>query len=396
VPVATLADPTLQVVPWTAFLAAHEAEWMALWQRTGAAPDLSPMWLQALVVAHAIEPRQLHVVHSRAADGSLQLVWPVQVQNRAVARVPVVEIAPVQNIFCMHAGLLTSLPPGPAVQQLMQALRRWTQPWHWLELNDLIAGSPLHEAWQAVSRTGRHGLRLQPGDRPPYIAHEGTLDDLIAAGSKRFRKKARGLLREVREGGGVRVQWYREPHELAQYQQLALAIEARSWKHAAGSAISSRAWEAEFYTQLIRRLGPLGMLGGTVLFLDGQPAAHSLELLHGTRMSGLKSSFDHALARRSPGHLLLVHVLDICFSSGCREYDFLGKDEEYKLEWTELVRPHLGLRVYNDSISSQALAMVDKLRQVTRRSSGPLQSNGLAVAMTVVNSAVESGAVMII
>jgi hypothetical protein len=40
--------------------------------------------------------------------------------------------------------------------------------------------------------------------------------------------------------------------------------------------------------------------------------------------------------------------------------------------------------------------MVDKLRQVTRRSSGPLQSNGLAVAMTVVNSAVESGAVMII
>ena len=388
----TPSDPTLQIQPWQDFIAAYEADWLSLWQRTGASPDLSPMWMQALVVAHSVDTPQLHVVSAHGADGCLLMVWPFQTHTRQVARVPVVEIAPVQNIFCMHAGLLSCLEAEPSVALLMQALRRWTQPWHWLELADLEAGSPLHRAWQATSKAGRHGLRSQPGERPPYLTHQGSLDDLIAAGSKKFRKKVRGLLRDVRDPKTARVQWYRQPQELAEYQPLALSIEARSWKHAAGSAITSRDWEAAFYAQLIQRLGPTGHLMGVVLFLDGQPVAHSLELRHGTRTFGLKSSFDHTLAKRSPGHMLLVHVLDTCFAAGCQEYDFLGKDEDYKLEWTDSVRRHLGLRVYNDSFSSQALAMMDRLRKATRLSTYPLPTNGMVVAMTVMESTLESGA----
>jgi CelD/BcsL family acetyltransferase involved in cellulose biosynthesis len=392
-----LPEPTLQVLPWQDFLAAGEAEWLALWQRTGAAPDLSPMWTQALVVAHRVDPKQLHVVSARSADGGLLMVWPIQTHTRYVARVPVVEVAPVQNIFCMHAGLLTCLEPARAVVLLMSALRRWTQPWHWLEMTELETGSPLHTAWQAACATGAYGQRSQPGERPPYRAHQGSLDELIGASeSKAFRKKMRGHLREVREGEHARVQWYRQPLELAEYQALALAIEARSWKHAAGSAITSRDWEEAFYAQLIQRLGATGSLLGSVLFLDGQPAAHSLELQHGTRTFGLKSSFDVALARSSPGRLLMLQVLDTCFASGCREYDFLGKDEDYKLEWTDTVRQHMTLRVYNDSISSQALAMVDRLRRAARRSSFPLPAKGIAAAMSVMESTLESGALLMI
>ena len=392
-PATTPSDPTLQIQPWQDFLATSEAEWLALWQRTGASPDLSPLWAQALVVAHSVDLRQLHVVSARGADGCLLMVWPFQAQPRHLARVPVVEISPVQNIFCMHAGLLSCLEAEPSVALLMQALRRWTRPWHWLELGELEAGSPLHHAWQAACKAGRHGLRSQPGDRPPYLPHQGTLEEFVAAAaSKRFRKKVRGLLRDVNDPRHARVQWYRQPEELAEYRPLALSIEARSWKHAAGSAITSRDWEAAFYDQLIQRFGPTGNLMGTVLFLEGQPVAHSLELRQGTRMFGLKSSFDHTQARHSPGHLLLVHVLDTCFASGCREYDFLGKDEDYKLEWTDSVRRHLSLRVYNDSFSSQALAMMDRLRKVTRLSTYPLPTNGMVVAMTVMESTLESGA----
>jgi len=85
-------------------------------------------------------------------------------------------------------------------------------------------------------------------------------------------------------------------------------------------------------------------------------------------------------------------VLDTCFAAGCQEYDFLGKDEDYKLEWTDSVRRHLGLRVYNDSFSSQALAMMDRLRKATRLSTYPLPTNGMVVAMTVMESTLESGA----
>jgi CelD/BcsL family acetyltransferase involved in cellulose biosynthesis len=388
----TPSDPTLQIQPWQDFLATREAEWLVLWQRTGASPDLSPMWAQALVVAHSVDPRQLHVASARGADGGLLMVWPFQARTRQVARVPVVEIAPVQHIFCLHAGLLSALAADHSVALLMQALRRWEQPWHWLEMGDLEASSPLHRAWQEACKAGRHSLRSQPGERPPYLLHQGTLEPLVAAGSKKFRKKVRGLLRDVRDPKTARVQWYRQPDELAEYQPLALSIEARSWKHAAGSAITSRDWEAAFYAQLIQRFGPTGHLMGGVLFLDGQPVAHSLELRQGTRMFGLKSSFDPALARRSPGHMLLVHVLDTCFAAGCQEYDFLGKDEDYKLEWTGSVRRHLGLRIYNDSFSSQALALVDRLRKAARLSTYPLPTNGMVVAMTVMESTLESGA----
>jgi CelD/BcsL family acetyltransferase involved in cellulose biosynthesis len=42
----------------------------------------------------------------------------------------------------------------------------------------------------------------------------------------------------------------------------------------------------------------------------------------------------------SPGHLLLLEILAKSCEQGCKAYDFLGADDEWKFMWTKEVRNH--------------------------------------------------------
>jgi CelD/BcsL family acetyltransferase involved in cellulose biosynthesis len=66
----------------------------------------------------------------------------------------------------------------------------------------------------------------------------------------------------------------------------------------------------------------------------------------------MKASYDPAFSRYSPGHLLCEKILKFCFENGVVEYDFLGPATEDKKRWTEQVRKHGWLYVYNDTFLS--------------------------------------------
>jgi CelD/BcsL family acetyltransferase involved in cellulose biosynthesis len=355
-----MSEPRVSVARWDEFLPAAEPEWRGLWERTGARPDLGPMWAEALVVSHAVDRDSLGVVVSRT-DGELDLVWPFCVAMvRKGPHPPLRQLGPLQNVHCLHAGILTSLEEAEAVRRILGALRAARIAWDWIRIVHLHVGSPVHAAWTAVARETGSPSTASHERRSPYIALEGRIEDLLARRSQRFRKVTRGLLRAL-AAGEARIREFRTPAELGEFRGLAHDIETRSWKHAAQTSIAARPWEAAFYDELLSRFGPGGAVIAATLDVDGTPVAHSLDLQHGSVVFGLKTSFDPSFAEQRPGVMLLAGLIARYLERGVREYDLLGEAEPYKMHWTDCTRDQVTLRVFGASPLGRALHLAQRV-----------------------------------
>lgn len=356
----------IHILPWRQLDADWRRRWLEQWQRSGASPDLSPMWADALVAGHGVEAACLQVLIA-GSPSEPRLIWPFQVRTRRQRLgLPIRWIEPLQNTFCMHSGLMTSLSESEACRLILATLREWSRPWDWIDIAAVEAGSALHAAWREAAAAQRCRLRAVRGERPPYIREPGSFADFVAARSRNFRKKVRAQLRELDTDPSLRLRVYETAAEMPAFLGEVLEIERQSWKHAVGQAISSRNWELGFYQQLLASLAPLHAVKGVILYVDGQPAAHSIDLLHGARVYGLKTSYDARFADRGVGTLILVGMLARYFDAGCQEYDFLGTDETYKLYWTNELRQHLSLLLYNRTTAGRMFGHVHAAAQILR------------------------------
>jgi CelD/BcsL family acetyltransferase involved in cellulose biosynthesis len=345
--------PETRIIPWKGLDTAWRQRWLALWERSLASLDLSPMWADALVDGHGLEAFEPQVLIAGPPDAP-QLIWPfLRRSRRPRLGLPIRWIEPLQNTFCMHSGLLGSMDPTEACQLIVTTLRGWPQAWDWIDIDCVEAGAPLETAWRQAA--AEHGCRLcaQPGERPPYISAPGSFTEFVATRSKGFRKRARGQLRELESDPTLSLRVFESTAEIPSFIDAVLQIEQQSWKHAAGQAISSRSWELGFYQRLLTSFAPLRTVRGAILYVGDQPAAHSIDLLHGRHVYGLKTSYDARFSERNVGTLILVAMLARYLDGGCTEYDFLGTDEEYKLQWTGTVRQHLSLFIYNPTAAGR-------------------------------------------
>jgi CelD/BcsL family acetyltransferase involved in cellulose biosynthesis len=176
------------------------------------------------------------------------------------------------------------------------------------------------------------------------------------------------------------------------YFALALGVERKSWKRRTGTSLALREWETRLYEELLGRYAQLGQVLAAVLFIDGVPTAHSMDVLQGDRVYGLKTSFDPDFTVRRPGVMLLVARLERYFAQGVREFDFIGLDEDYKLQWSRLCRSHESLRLYAPTLAARALFLSTDLRRQWRdyrnrsASAAPLSPDGRpALARTVLD-----------
>jgi CelD/BcsL family acetyltransferase involved in cellulose biosynthesis len=361
---ATSAE--LNFLPWDAFMQQHEAAWLRLWAAMGAAPDLSPIWARSLIHGHRIDTAELLVGFMVDACGEMTLVWPMRFTTHRRMGLTWRKVGALANIFCLHGGLLTSLDLGEAVRKTLQGLRGAQGAWSWLDVDLLETGSPLHTAWlRAAQQADCRVERITKG-RSPYIVSPGTLDDFLATKSRNFRSNMRARRRDVTTSPDVEVRYFTQPHEMDTYFALALGVERKSWKRRTGTSLATREWETRLYEELLGRYAQLGQMLAAVLFIDGVPTAHSMDVLQGDRVYGLKTSFDPDYTVRRPGVMLLVARLERYFAQGVREFDFIGLDEDYKLQWSRLCRSHESLRLYAPTLAARALFLSTDLRRQWR------------------------------
>jgi CelD/BcsL family acetyltransferase involved in cellulose biosynthesis len=353
---------TRRLVAWPCLTERDLRLWRELLQRTAGAPDLSVDWGDALISAHQIPPNDaaaLFIENGTTAHAIIPLHFWVERKFG----LPVRRVQPLNSVFCLHLELLTDLDSTQILAQLLTFLEGRDYGWSALHLNSLIDGGATARAAVEQARLRRLSVEQEGGNNSPFLEINSDWETFLRSKSANFRSNLKRKTRKIREAASVGIRFIADPEEVAVALRDIEIVERGSWKASAGTAITSRKWEERFYSVLADRFSHAGQLLVTLLTLDGKPVAHDLTIMGGGRAYCLKTSFDGAYAELSPGMVLRAELMHRLFESGIREYDFLGNNERYKLEWTDTVRRSISIRVFNTrTAAGLVLALRSRMR----------------------------------
>jgi CelD/BcsL family acetyltransferase involved in cellulose biosynthesis len=159
---------------------------------------------------------------------------------------------------------------------------------------------------QTVSAFGR--AVLDGEDPNAYEAHVGRRRKDLSRRRKRLAELGRLETKSFTESEGLR-------RAVADF----LALEARGWKGAAGSALACRPNTASYLRAVFADTGGPVTCRADVLFLDGRPIAISLALVSGGTAYLFKTAYDETLRRHAPGVLLEDEIVRIRRETGFAE-----------------------------------------------------------------------------
>jgi CelD/BcsL family acetyltransferase involved in cellulose biosynthesis len=332
-------------------------EWDALAERVGAVPWARPGWFRAWYGAFA--PDTGHVLTLRRR-GTLVGVAPITSQRGIVG-----------SASNWHTPEFSLVGESGALEQLASAVVA-RRP-HRIAFRFVAADDPGTQAVRSAAERAGYTIQERTLEQSPYIETDGDWD---AYRSERNSKLLRELGRRRRrlEGEG---RFAFEVHDGSERLEELLAegfqVEAAGWKATAGSAIVSQPATRLFYSEVGRWAAARGWLRLAFLRLDSKPLAFDFAVEHDGVHYLLKTGFDPDYRRFAPGTLLRHEMIARVFGEGLRSYEFLGRDEPWKLEWTNDVRQRALLQAF-------APTPRGRLERVAFVYGRPLVKRGLALA----------------
>jgi len=201
---------------------------------------------------------------------------------------------------------------GAFWRELLGWADRQGGPELFLHLAHCPVGTGLHEAlraqlgpengWRPAATVLREQRAMLTGGASPEDYLEASL------GAKK-RKELRRQHRRLAEEGDLTVERVSDALGMAEWVQEFLALEARGWKGAAGSALACDPRTADLFGEALHGAAQRGRLERLALRLDGRAIAMLATFLCPPGAASFKTAFDEDYARFSPGVLLQIENL---------------------------------------------------------------------------------------
>ena len=303
--------------------------WLELWRRARAPVWLHPEWTRLWWNAFGTGRLALACVRR---DGRLVAVAPTAIGRG--------EIRSLANGHSPAWGILAEDADG-----LDTAARALVSRGLRLDLFPLRADEETAPAIaRAAAEAGYGVLTRELGISPTIdISADGGHSGAI---SPRRRRDIRRRWRRLADEGALSFDLRDDPSGFEPALERCFAVEAAGWKGEEGTAIAARAETARFYRELAAWAGREGWFKIAELRMDDRTMAFDLALEHDGVHYLLKTSFDPAYARFSPGTLLRDAIVSRVFDVGLRRYEFLGRLDGWKREWTHTGHPMIQIRAF--------------------------------------------------
>lgn len=200
------------------------------------------------------------------------------------------------------------------------------------------------------------------GPFSPELELPSTWEALLESVSGKLRKSLRYSRRTLEREGHVATRISTGGAALDADIDAFLKIEASGWKSRDGTAIISQPATERLYREFAHAAAAQGWLRLYFLEVDGVPVAADYGCVLGSRGLLLKTGFDEAYGRFSPGLILRADAIRASIEEGLRSYDMLGGPDKYKLRWTSAVHPRVGIWAYRGPKAMPAYAYRAKVR----------------------------------
>lgn len=205
-----------------------------------------------------------------------------------------------------------------------------------------------------------YSYSIQMGDKSPYLNLQGSWEDFLKQKSSKFRSDLRVRERRLREKGKLKFRVFDGNSDWEKGLQDIFEIEMETWKQEGGSSILRIDKQRRFYERLAVFAARDSTLRLVILYLDGEPIAFDYSLSWEKIYFLLKTSYKENYREYCPGIVLRKLVIEWLYSEECLRIDFLGKDEPWKMKWTNTVCEHIFYRVFNNNLKGRWLWGVHK------------------------------------
>lgn len=216
-----------------------------------------------------------------------------------------------------------------------------------LDLARIPAASPLIPALTTAMK-GRGRVSIRPATAMPTIRLGSEWRDPEDRFSSRRRSDFRRAARRAAEFGNVQCEMLAPTYDTfdALFDE-AIAVEAKSWKRAAGTAIACEPAKEAFFRRYLAAACARGEGRVAFLRIDGRVVAMQLAVEWAGRYWLYKIGYDEAYARCSPGTLLMLHALRDAVERGLTGFELMGDAEAWIADlWTREVHECVRLRTY--------------------------------------------------
>ena len=207
-------------------------------------------------------------------------------------------------------------------------------------------GGPDDRALKAEVERGRFRLLERVLERSPYVSTGGGWDAYESGLGRKLKSELRRRRRRFEESGSLQISVSAGGSDLDRLLDEGFAVEAAGWKGSRGSAIASEPKTRAFYSEVAHWAAGRRWLRLAFLRVDGKALAFDYAIEFGGSHYLLKTGFDPAWHKLGPGMLLRYEMLRRCFEAGLESYEFLGRDEPWKLQWAKDLRPRLVLQLF--------------------------------------------------
>lgn len=246
---------------------------------------------------------------------------------------------------------------APSAARLAQFLARQSRP---VDLHRLPAESPLIPALKGTMK-GRGWVSVRPAKPSPYIALDASWEKPESRFSARRRSDFRRAMRRAAEFGSMHCEVLApHPGEFDSLFDEAVALEARSWKKAAGTAIACDPAKEAFFRCYFRAACERGEFRAAFMRIDDRAVAMQLAIEWAGRNWLYKIGYDEAYARCSPGTLLMLHALGDAAKRRLTGFELMGDAEEWIADlWTREQHECRRVRTYPLNLAGLIAGLAD-------------------------------------
>jgi CelD/BcsL family acetyltransferase involved in cellulose biosynthesis len=226
---------------------------------------------------------------------------------------------------------------------------------------------------------GRGKMRLIEGRNYPYVPLEQFPEAELNSGRKSDLRRMR---RRAEQRGPVRVELGCPPvHEVQGLLDLAVEIEAASWKLGTPHALKLNKKTLGFLRNLLPRAAESGTLRMAFMYIGDQPVAMQIAIACGGGYWLLKIGYDASLGSMAPGQLLMQDTIKASVEAGLRSYELWGHAAEWTRMWTSHEMASHCVEAYPLGLRSARRIAAMAVRKISARAKAAM-SGGKAEAPT--------------
>jgi len=307
-------------------------------------PSLLPGWLYCVFEAFN-KLEDVFVFVAKDHEGIIA-IQPYYITTLSSNGVKLTNICVGGNLVSYHQEFISGRHYDNFITDFVTSLPVWDL----LTFSNAVVTGNAYKGLKDYSASSGTFFHTYPGETSPYILINNSWPDYLATKRRKFRYKVNKHEKDLASNSDFEIKWYTEATDNIDFLISSIfSIEEKSWKTEKNMDITGNKIELKYYKTLIPYLAKMGLLNASLLFYKNNIIAYNLCYKINNQVGQIKTSFDDDFKEISPGALLIEDSLRKYFSTGAREFDFLGDIMQHKMSLATDIREHVTIYIVNNS-----------------------------------------------